>query len=284
MKTIFVSLLLLTAFASIPLAAYYFSYPPEYSFKSFWDWIMLMYNGTFSDDRFIFWFLSLAPVCCLIGLFTSLYSRQTALAELHSSLNLKSVDFLEGRIDFRFNQPQYNFSSGYDGIEELKMSIDTEVVHTKNSHYIAISQVVLNFTVLNGKTFKIANTGGVNPMKYVYNILDYTKYIPNFSYYINGPDDQYEEKIKNYLEKGFKSTFASKQRSNMKLFSIFLFILSLFLLYIFTWMIDDMWDPFLFIILIFPSAMFFWSIILDIIIIKDELFEKNFSKRGINER
>ena len=103
------------------MSAMYFSISGgDWSIPHFWNWVITSYNSLLADnpeDPWIAWLtFIILPAVFYLGLIISIISRQMALNKLNSSLNLKSVDFLQGRINFNFNKSQYNFVCGYSDI------------------------------------------------------------------------------------------------------------------------------------------------------------------------
>ena len=88
------------------------------------------------------------PLLAYGGLVASIVSRHFALKAMESTLNLKSVDFLQDRVKFNFNRPQYNFICGYNDINNLEMILNTVMVHNKYGSYPAVSEINLNFRVV----------------------------------------------------------------------------------------------------------------------------------------
>lgn len=94
--------------------------------------------------------------------------------ELAKSLNLQSVEFVQDRIFFNFNRPQYNFVCGYKDIDNLEMDIKTILVRTKYGSYPTVSTITLNFAVLNNKKFSLTSNS-TSYMKKIYSILEYSR-------------------------------------------------------------------------------------------------------------
>ncbi len=272
-------------YTAVLLAMYFFASGGELSIPYFWNWVTASYNGLLADnpeDPWIAWVtFIILPAVFYLGLIGSIIARQMALNKLNSSLNLKSVDFLQGRINFNFNKSQYNFVCGYSDINALQMILKTTVVHTKYGSYIALKEIVLNFTVLNNKKFSISNTP-LSPTRFIYKIIDYSRNIKNFTYRFEGPGEvaDIKEKIENYLNKGYKPILTKNLEEKCKGLSIILFIVGISFIAdlkeeIVNYFRDGLWFiclPFLVSILV--------SFVLDIILIADKIQEQKF--RGYN--
>lgn len=269
------------------MSAMYFSISGgDWSIPHFWNWVITSYNSLLADnpeDPWIAWVtFIILPAVFYLGLIGSIIARQTALNKLNSSLNLKSVDFLQGRINFNFNKSQYNFACGYSDINALQMVLKTAIAHTKYGSYIALKEIVLNFKVLNNKKFSISNTP-LSPTRFIYKIIDYSRNINNFTYKFEGAGEQADikEKIENYLNKGDKPILTKKWEEKFKLLSIILFIVGIsFIADLKEDLINYFKDGSWYICLPFLTAILV-SFILDMILITDKIKEKNI--RGYNE-
>lgn len=269
------------------MSAMYFSISGgDWSISHFWNWVITSYNSLLADnpeDPWIAWVtFIILPAVFYLGLIGSIIARQTALNKLNSSLNLKSVDFLQGRINFNFNKSQYNFACGYSDINALQMVLKTAIAHTKYGSYIALKEIVLNFKVLNNKKFSISNTT-LSPTRFIYKIIDYSRNINNFTYKFEGAGEQADikEKIENYLNKGYKPILTKKWEEKFKLLSIILFIVGIsFIADLKEDLINYFKDGSWYICLPFLTAILV-SFILDMILITDKIKEKNI--RGYNE-
>lgn len=268
------------------MSAMYFSISGgDWSIPHFWNWVITSYNSLLADnpeDPWIAWLtFIILPLVFYGGLIVSIISRQMALNKLNSSLNLKSVDFLQGRINFNFNKSQYNFVCGYSDINALQMVLKTAVVHNKYGSYITLKEIVLNFKVLNNKKFSISNTP-LSPTRFIYKIIDYSRNINNFTYKFEGAGEQTDikEKIENYLYKGSKPMLTKKIEEKFKLLSISLFAVGVYIIIktndqLVTYFKDGSW------FVLAPILAFIAiSFIIDIILIIDKIKEKN--TRGYN--
>ena len=268
------------------MSAMYFSISGgDWSIPHFWNWVITSYNSLLADnpeDPWIAWLtFIILPAVFYLGLIVSIISRQMALNKLNSSLNLKSVDFLQGRINFNFNKSQYNFVCGYSDINTLQMVLKTAVVHTKYGSYITLKEIVLNFKVLNNKKFSISNTP-LSPTRFIYKIIDYSRNINNFTYKFEGAGENADikEKIENYLNKGYKPILTKKWEEKFKWLSIILFIVGIsFIADLKEDLINYFKDGSWYICLPFLTAILV-SFILDMILITDKIKEKNI--RGYN--
>lgn len=268
------------------MSAMYFSISGgDWSIPHFWNWVITSYNSLLADnpeDPWIAWLtFIILPLVFYGGLIVSIISRQMALNKLNSSLNLKSVDFLQGRINFNFNKSQYNFVCGYSDINALQMVLKTAVVHTKYGSYITLKEIVLNFKVLNNKKFSISNTP-LSPTRFIYKIIDYSRNINDFTYKFEGAGEQTDikEKIENYLYKGSKPMLTKKWEEKFKWLSIILFIAGIaFIADLKEDLINCFKDGSWYICLPFLIAVSV-SFVLDMILITDKIKEKN--TRGYN--
>ena len=255
------------------------------SFFGFFQWLFNIFQSMrseMSDEPFLPWIILILFFAAYIGFFASIISRQSAIVKFNSGLNIKYINFLQGRIEFFFTRPQYNFVCAYSDIEKLYMDINSTLVHTKNGSYIAFQQLNLIFTTLNGKIFKLSNTTS-SPMKLIYKIIDWTRGVQNFDYGFSGygeiPD--YKEKIDNYLRCGYKDIVGKHGEVSLKLLSIIFFIVGAFFTFAFKDIFVDMVKyPGLGFIFLPFSSFFLLSFIFDIILIVDKIRDKNF--RGHN--
>lgn len=258
-------------------------------FGWFWPAFQSLLNQ-YPEDKFMFWLGFITSVGIYISLPVLIISRQIAISKFKSELNLKSVNFRQGVIDFNFNRPQYNFSCKYDDIESLVMIVKNKIHRCERrlgqTYIVKIEEIELIFKLLNNKTFTISNTGSISPINYIYKILDYAKYISNFEYEICGPDSSFGEKIKNYLETDKKISYSKDKRNEIKLKSSFIFVFSLLIFvslkdFIYTCYYAN--DAMIFIPLSIPVLLLLYSFTQDILLIKDELAEKSFiNNRGLH--
>ena len=289
-KTSIKFILIFTLFAGLYtagtiLAYVYLSGYAEKSISGFFSWVAFSFDALSianPEDPWISWMLFIIlPAIFYIGLIIAIIQRYAGLKELASSLNLKSVDFLPDRVKFNFNQPQYNFVCGYGEIKKLEMVLNTIIVRSKYSSYVALSEVELNFTVMNNKNFSLKNTP-LKPVNFIYKVIDYGRMANSFSYRFAGVGEQADlkEKIEDYLHKGIKPVLTSTQELNFKWMSIVFFTIGLIFTIAFKDTLDDclmrgFWVPFAFI-----GGFVGVSFIFDIILIIDKIKEKNF--RGYN--
>ena len=176
------------------LLAYFMNISEAASIESFCNWVKNAFNTVFAIEPDGFWMawvlFIILPLVVYLGFILSIITRQKALKEFNSKLNLKSIDFLQGRINFNFNRPQYNFVCGYSDINSLELTVITDLVSTKYGYTTALKEIVLNFTVLNNKTFSLSNTSSF-PMQTIYKIIDYTRSVNNFTYNFRGPGNTF---------------------------------------------------------------------------------------------
>lgn len=263
------------------LLAYFMNVSEAASIESFCNWVKDAYNTVSSSEPDGFWMawvlFIILPLVVYLGFILSIITRQKALKEFNSKLNLKSIDFLQGRINFNFNRPQYNFVCGYNDINSLELTIITDLMRTKYGYTTVLKEIVLNFTVLNNKTFSLSNTSSF-PMRTIYKIIDYTRNVNNFTYNFRGPGntDDIKEKIDNYLNKGFKQILSNQGEVNFKYLSIVLFTIGIISSYTAKDLIESAYKDNLFIVCLPFFVMIIASFIIDIWLIADKLRERKY--------
>lgn len=263
------------------LLAYFMNVSEAASIESFCNWVKDAYNTVSSSEPDGFWIawvlFIILPLVVYLGFILSIITRQKALKEFNSKLNLKSIDFLQGRINFNFNRPQYNFVCGYSDINSLELTIITDLVSTKYGYTTALKEIELNFKVLNNKTFSLSNTSSF-PMRTIYKIIDYTRNVNNFTYNFRGPGntDDIKEKIDNYLNKGFKQILSNQGEVNFKYLSIVLFTIGIISSYTAKDLIESAYKDNLFIVCLPFFVMIIASFIIDIWLIADKLRERKY--------
>ena len=263
------------------LLAYFMNISEAASIESFCNWVKNAFNTVFAIEPDGFWMawvlFIILPLVVYLGFILSIITRQKALKEFNSKLNLKSIDFLQGRINFNFNRPQYNFVCGYSDINSLELTIITDLVRTKYGYTTALKEIVLNFKVLNNKTFSLSNTSSF-PMRTIYKIIDYTRGVNNFTYNFSGPGNtnDIKEKIDNYLNKGFKQILSNQGEVNFKYLSIVLFIIGTTIAYTAKDVIESAYKNNLFIVCLPFFVLIIASFIIDIWLIADKLRERKY--------
>lgn len=263
------------------LLAYFMNVSEAASIESFCNWVKDAFNTVFATEPDGFWMawvlFIILPLVVYLGFILSIITRQKALKEFNSKLNLKSIDFLQGRINFHFNRPQYNFVCGYSDINSLELTIITDLMRTKYGYTTVLKEIVLNFTVLNNKTFSLSNTSSF-PMRTIYKIIDYTRNVNNFTYNFRGPGntDDIKEKIDNYLNKGFKQILSNQGEVNFKYLSIVLFTIGIISSYTAKDLIESAYKDNLFIVCLPFFVMIIASFIIDIWLIADKLRERKY--------
>ena len=126
-KTSKMVVVLLAIFAIIVTVGFSWAYfntaISEHSIASFFKWYAETLNHLIADNRdepiTPYLIMIIIPLLAYGGLVASIVSRHFALKAMESTLNLKSVDFLQDRVKFNFNRPQYNFICGYNDINNL---------------------------------------------------------------------------------------------------------------------------------------------------------------------
>lgn len=263
------------------LLAYFMNISEAASIESFCNWVKDAYNTVSSSEPDGFWMawvlFIILPLVVYLGFILSIITRQKALKEFNSKLNLKSIDFLQGRINFNFNRPQYNFVCGYSDINSLELTVITDLVSTKYGYTTALKEIELNFKVLNNKTFSLSNTSSF-PMQTIYKIIDYTRSVNNFTYNFRGPGntEDIKEKIDTYLNKGFKQILSNQVENNFKYLSIVLFIIGITIAYTAKDVIESAYKNNLFIVCLSFFVLIIASFIIDIWLIADKLRERKY--------
>ena len=263
------------------LLAYFMNISEAASIESFCNWVKNAFNTVFAIEPDGFWMawvlFIILPLVVYLGFILSIITRQKALKEFNSKLNLKSIDFLQGRINFNFNRPQYNFVCGYSDINSLELTVITDLVSTKYGYTTALKEIELNFKVLNNKTFSLSNTSSF-PMQTIYKIIDYTRSVNNFTYNFRGPGntEDIKEKIDTYLNKGFKQILSNQGENNFKYLSIVLFIIGTTIAYTAKDVIESAYTNNLFIVCLPFFVMIIASFIIDIWLIADKLRERKY--------
>lgn len=263
------------------LLAYFMNISEAASIESFCNWVKNAFNTVSSSEPDGFWMawvlFIILPLVVYLGFILSIITRQKALKEFNSKLNLKSIDFLQGRINFNFNRPQYNFVCGYSDINSLELTVITDLVSTKYGYTTALKEIELNFKVLNNKTFSLSNTSSF-PMQTIYKIIDYTRSVNNFTYNFRGPGntEDIKEKIDNYRTKGFKQILSNQGENNFKYLSIVLFIIGTTIAYTAKDVIESAYKNNLFIVCLPFFVLIIASFIIDIWLIADKLRERKY--------
>lgn len=263
------------------LLAYFMNISEAASIESFCNWVKNAFNTVSSSEPDGFWMawvlFIILPLVVYLGFILSIITRQKALKEFNSKLNLKSIDFLQGRINFNFNRPQYNFVCGYSDINSLELTVITDLVSTKYGYTTALKEIELNFKVLNNKTFSLSNTSSF-PMQTIYKIIDYTRSVNNFTYNFRGPGntEDIKEKIDTYLNKGFKQILSNQVENNFKYLSIVLFIIGITIAYTAKDVIESAYKNNLFIVCLPFFVLIIASFIIDIWLIADKLRERKY--------
>ena len=263
------------------LLAYFINISETASIASFCNWIKDAYNTVSSTEPDGFWMawvlFIILPLAVYLGFILSIIARQKAVKEFNSKLNLKSIDFLQGRINFNFNRPQYNFVCSYSDINSLQLTIITDLMRTKYGYTTVLKEIVLNFTVLNNKTFSLSNTSSF-PMRTIYKIIDYTRSVNNFTYNFSGPGNtnDIKEKIDNYLNKGFKQILSNQGEVNFKYLSIVLFTIGIISSYTAKDLIESAYKNHFLIMCLPFFVLIIASFIIDIWLIADKLRERKY--------
>lgn len=278
-------MIIMLVFSLIAVGFYGFAYfysGNNYSVLDFFLWIVPFVKSAIISEPeekiLLFILMVIAPICVIFGFIASLVSYIKNRKEFYSKLNVKSIDMFYDRIQFNFTQPQYNFACAYSDIESLNMNIVTNIVRTKSGTHTAFQEVILNFKLLNNKTFTINNTT-LSPMKLIYGILNYTRDVQNFSYFFSGAGtiQDMNEKIENFKRTGRKRLLSNSGEDGLKLTSIIFFCISVFFLWSFRDIVEEfVKDSGVFFVFI-PFFIFgIASFIMDIFLIINQLDKKGY--------
>lgn len=288
-KTSKMVVVLLAIFAIIVTVGFTWAYfntaISEHSIASFFKWYEETLNHLIADNKdepiIPYLVMIIVPLLAYGGLVASIVSRHFALKAMESTLNLKFVDFLQDRVKFNFNRPQYNFICGYNDISNLEMILKTVMVHNKYGSYPAVSEINLNFSVLNNKHFTLTNV----PLKltnFIYKIIDYGRAVRSFSYRFEGAGsvESIEEKIRDYTNTGCKQILAKQQETNFKWLSITFFAFSMFFLFTFRQSFNTLDVMFWSFALIPIVGFLVISFVFDIILLADKWNENKYKGLG----
>lgn len=278
----------LTVILAIVIVFYVVLYVILYKFSgatNFFEWakvsLAALNAETDWEMKIYLWILTvIGPIASIIGIIRSFVYRQTALQKFNIGLNLKFVDFKPERVDFVFTQPQYNFTCGYDDIENLNMNIKTVLIHTKNGTRIAVEKIKLSFKVLNGKTFELTNTAAF-PMKFCYKIADFGRRVKNFSYNFSGfgVQETIKESLDDYLRTGYKQILATPMEHAFKWMSIMFFGIFIFFVCAFMDIITNSIDKGDYgLVIMFSPFTFFAGItlVLNIVLVLDKINDRKY--------
>ncbi len=256
----------------------------EKSISGFFSWAAISFNELLQnnpEDPWTAWVtFIILPAAFYLGLIGSIVSRQFALKEMNSTLNLKSVDFLPDRVKFNFNRAQYDFVCGYGDIKSMEMILKTIVVRDKYGSRVLLKEIQINFSVLKDKFFTLYSAASA-PMGLIYKLLDYSRMINNFSYSFS-PHEQEDikEKIENYLQKGVKPLLTKNVELNCKWLSIVFFLIGLVPIFPLKNVAPNEYRPDILMFVIMAVLFIGNSLLLDLILIIDKIKEKGF--RGYN--
>lgn len=258
--------------------------------NDFWQWYCNAYK--FLNSPTEIWLVYSPPILWLIATSYIVLSQKAKTKEFNKKLNLKYIDFLPGRVNFCFNRPQYDFVCAYENIENLELDIETGLIYLPKKHggttIVDVTQLHLNFTVLNNKKFSL--TTNQKSMNTMYSIIDVGRSVKEFSYKFSGLGEieHTKEQIEKYQKYGIKTFLTNKMKGGFVTMSLMLFIFGLFTFkmgYGFsnmfssfgfgmqTYGVSNKIDPMLYVAII----LLLGSFVFDIILIRDKANEK---KRG----
>lgn len=268
---------LITGFA---VWCYSLSTTGSLSFLDFCGWYGTTFHSFSVDDIIIAWLLFIiVPVACYGELFFLIFLTVKEAKNFESALNLKSVEFLQGKVYFNFNRPQYDFACGYNDINKIEMDLKTVMVHTKNGSYPVLSRITLNFTVLNNKNFSLTSNNTCY-MRKIYNIIDCGKAVHDFSYKFSGVGkiNDIDEKIRDYMTTGCKQILATQAENTCKWLSILFFLIGIFFLFSFRDIFNGK-DVGELGFVVYPTFVFFLvSFIFDIMLLTDKWNENRYKR------
>ena len=272
---------ILTMFLTL---SYLYSSPNSSSILDFFQWLFLLIKTFISEGEdlsekiFLTIFSVIIPIAIYIGLIGAIISRNKALQEYRSGLNVKYVEFLPNRINFSFTQPQYNFSCGYNDIEKLNIELYTNIVHTKSGPQTVWNETIFNFYTLNNKKFKVNCVSFM--LNKVYSVISYMRGIKELNYKFTGAGKilDLDDKISAFLKTGHKKFLGRNEKTHMMIISTVLFIFGTLISLIFLGTISDFGWLFIFIPAIIPLLI---SVVMDIVLFIDLINNRKF--RGFNE-
>lgn len=268
---VFIVLTLVTTIGYL-LTFWFMAY--DHSLIGFFEWIKSSFSYIWADDIMVALIFAGFPVLAYVGLISTFIARNKALQDFATTLNIKYVDFLYDRVNFVFNQPQYNIICGYNEINSLRMVLHTVMVRNKYGSFPAVQEIELKFVILNKREFKLKNIP-LNLMKFIYSVIDYGRRMENFSYEFEGVGEveDVKEKIDDYLNKGFKQILATGMENAFKSMSIIFFAFGIFFMLMFM----DMFQTDAWFISAVPSFAFIGiSFIFDIFLLADKMRERKY--------
>lgn len=241
--------------------------------NDFWQWYCNAYKFLNSPTEIVFVYSP--PILWLIATSYIVLSLKAKTKEFNKKLNLKYIDFLPGRVNFCFNRPQYDFICAYENIENLEMDIETGLIYLAKKHggttIVDVTQLHLNFTVLNNKKFSL--TTNQKSMNTMYSIIDVGRSVKEFSYKFSGLGEieHTKEQIEKYQKYGIKTFLTSKMKDGFVTISFMLLFFGLFEFKMQAYGLSNGIDPMLYIAII----LLLGSFVFDIILIKDNIENKN---------
>lgn len=241
--------------------------------NDFWQWYCNAYKFLNSPREIMFVYSP--PILWLIATSFIVLSLKAKTKEFNKKLNLKYIDFLPGRVNFCFNRPQYDFVCAYENIENLELDIETGLIYLAKKHggttIVDVTQLHLNFTVLNNKKFSL--TTNQKSMNTMYSIIDVGRSVKKFSYKFSGLGEieHTKEQIEKYQKYGIKTFLTSKMKDGFITISFMLLFFGLFEFKMQAYGLSNGIDPMLYIAIILLLGFF----VFDIILIKDNIENKN---------
>lgn len=269
---------------AVIVASYFLSKTGNASFADFCNWYWKSFQwpqyDSFEDVVAMWIALGILPFIAIGGIVLTICAKIRADKNFQKSLNLVSIDFLPNKVCFNFNKPQCNFECGYNDINSLEMVLKTSIVYIgrlRTITYPVISEITLNISVLNNKNFSLTNLP-LSPMKKVYKIIDYGRAVQKFTHKYTGAGEieEFEEKIRDYINTCCKQILATRTEDEFKMHSICWFGFGLVLLAFAKFIFGD--DPFI-VTFQFPALLFFViSFGFDIVLFADKWNERRFKR------
>lgn len=240
-------------------------------FDNFFYWFFNAYKSLSSFKEFLVVYGF--PIVWLCFIIISIYVKHQNTVKFNKKLNLKYVNFLPDRLEFCFNQPQYNFTCGYKDIEKLEMNIGQHATITGCGSTIIFHEIKLCFTVLNKKHFSLINRETRRNFKAIYAIIDAGRLVQKFVYKFLGiKDSDMEERIERFQEYGIQPILTSEMKFWFKNFSILFFAGGL--IYWYYLLLESGMNVGVFPTFILPIIALVISFVADVFLILDKVNEK----------
>lgn len=184
----------------------------EYSIDSFFGWV---------NNESIAQTLLLGSLIEIIAIPIYHYFQAKEIKKFNNNLNLKSVELLPDIIKFNYTNSAHDFSCKYSEISSLYMDIKTVRVRSKYGTREACAAITLKFNLENSRIASIKYCPLFSAIEPIYEIIDMTRDIKNFSLTFSGLGNvnDYQEKIMNYRNHKYKDMLGEENRADYKLYS-----------------------------------------------------------------